>query len=273
MIDIHTHLYFPQYDGDREEMIKRAFDAGLTMLISVSTAPEDHHTALAIAAMDKRIFASVGLHPHTFHEHLGDEKWQREALQELQELAKHNPKIIAIGECGLDYFSHTGELITDAQKAWQKYGFIAQIKLAQELELPMIIHCRDAYEDLVEIIKQDGKDMKFILHCYMGDTEVTEKFLTLPHIFFSFTGNITYAVKKIAEGTKDDIRETVKRIPLERMFMETDCPFLAPVPYRGKRNEPSFVVEVAKKIAEIKGISPEFISQKIEENRCRLFCL
>lgn len=271
MLDIHTHLYFLDYDADREEVIRRAFDAGLTMIISVSTAPEDHRKALEISTLDERIFASVGLHPHTFNDHFEDAEWQVKAMQELRDLVKNNSKIIAIGECGLDYFSHTDDPVTDEQKSWQKEGFVSQIKLAQELELPMIIHCRDAYEDLLEIVRQHGADTKFIMHCYMGDTEVTRKFLELPNVYFSFTGNITYPVKKALEGTEKDIRETVKLVPIERMFMETDCPFLAPVPYRGKRNEPSYVVEVAKKIAEIQGHSMEDIALKMEENKQMFF--
>lgn len=279
MLDIHTHLYFPQYDNDREETIKRAFDAGLSLMISVSTAPEDHHKALAVTGMDERIFASVGLHPHYFQDQESRIKNQVEErqqeldgnIQELKDIAKNNPKVIAIGECGLDYFSHTGEVVTDEQKAWQKEGFIAQIRLAQELELPTIIHCRDAYEDLAGILDQEGRETKFILHCYMGDAEVTKKFLALPNVYFSFTGNITYAVKKTEEGTKDDIRETVKCIPLERLFMETDCPFLAPVPHRGKRNEPRFVAEVAKKISEIKNCPQALLETVIQRSIKHVF--
>jgi TatD DNase family protein len=271
MFDIHTHLYMSQYNDDRAETIKRAFDVGLSMMISVSTSPDEHRPALAVTKMDERIFASIGLHPHYFNESLGNTKQLEKDIKELRNLVKDNPKIIAIGECGLDYFSHTDAVITDEQKSWQKEGFIAQIQLAQELGLPMIIHCRDAYENLAEVIDQEGKDTKFILHCYMGDAEVTKKFLILPNIYFSFTGNVTYLVKKNAEGTKDDIRETVKLIPIERMLMETDCPFLAPVPYRGKRNEPSFVVEVAKKIADIKRIPLELVCESMRENRDKIF--
>jgi TatD DNase family protein len=310
MLDIHTHLYFPQYDDDRKETIKRAFDSGITMMISVSTDPNDHHKALAITELDERIFASVGLHPHYFNDQLTNIKHHtthnteqlKKDIAELRTLAENNPKIIAIGECGLDYFSHTDAPTTDEQKMWQKEGFRAQIRLAQELRLPMIIHCRpaeagrDAYEDLFEMLqfchpelvsgsefqtksriakegmlKRVQHDTVFILHCYMGDTEVTKKFLTLPDVYFSFTGNITYPVKKTLKGTKNDIYETVKLIPLERMFMETDCPFLAPVPHRGKRNEPQFVVEVAAKIAEIQTHSLETVTKKMRENLDKVF--
>jgi TatD DNase family protein len=328
MIDIHTHLYMPQFDDDREEAIKRAFDAGITMMISVSTEPSDHRQAIAIAERDERIFASVGLHPHYFNEQVSKNSQQKTVnkkqtassgghpdrslsryggdrrisdssatvgmtqrgvsismqeqlvkdITELRELVQKNPKIIAIGECGLDYFSHTDEPITDDQKAWQKSGFVAQVQLAQELRLPVIIHCRDAYKDVFEILRQaqngsakSSRDATYILHCYMGDTEITKKFLTLPNVYFSFTGNITYPVKKILEGTKNDIQATVKLIPLERIFTETDCPFLAPVPYRGKRNEPAFTAKVAKKIADIKKCSIEYAEKKIAKSIDKVF--
>lgn len=287
MIDIHTHLYFPDYDADRDETIRRAFDAGVEMMISVSTSPEDHQKALSIAEKDDRIFASVGLHPHTFNEQSivnkkqsTEDKEQRtrkkEALEtavnELRELAMDNPKIVAIGECGLDYFSHTDTPITDEQKAWQKEGFEAQIRLAKELNLPMIIHCRDAYDDMYDIVSYSPKTA-FILHCYMGDTEVTKKFLELPNVYFSFTGNITYPVKKTIEGTQRDIRETVKLVPLDRLLIETDCPFLAPMPYRGQRNEPAFVIEVIRKIAEIKGYPTEAMADTVSKNGRKVFGL
>lgn len=271
MLDIHAHLYMSSYDDDRESVIKRAFDAGLTRIISVSTETDDHELALAMTILDERIFASLGLHPHYFNDHCKDKKQLENDIETVRKLAKENKKVIAVGECGLDYFSHSGEAISDTQKVWQKTGFKAQIKLARELALPMIIHCRDAYEDLFEIIYEHGEGINFILHCYMGDTDVTKKFLTLSNMYFSFTGNITYAVKKILEGTKHDITETVKLIPLERIFMETDCPFLAPMPHRGKRNEPSFVVEVAKKIAVLHNVSIDVLEQSVQENVQRVF--
>lgn len=276
MLDIHTHLYFPQYDTDRSDVLSRAFSSKITTMISVSTEPDDHAQALEIASLDDRIFASVGLHPHTLNDHFEDESWKNTALLELAYLIHANKKIIAIGECGLDYYSHTIDLITDAQKKWQKSGFISQLQLAKKYELPVIIHCRDAYEDLFAILSEATKDQgqhqqQFVIHCYMGDVEVTQQFLTLPHVYFSFTGNITYPVKKIFEGTKNDPAEVVRCIPLERMFIETDCPFLAPVPHRGKRNEPSFVVEVAKKIAEIKQVDQRLFEDILEQSAKKVF--
>ncbi len=259
-----------------------------------------------------------------------------EWIRTLRELARH-PKVVAIGECGLDYFVHqeaesseqrtknseqgtesseqrtknkeqrtreiadaplaVGQLaetavcdqpiISEEQKKIQREGFIAQIDLAQELQLPLIIHCRpskgtvDAYEDVFEIFQTSlvsqlpvtDYRLPIILHCYMGDTEVTEKFLTLPNVYFSFTGNITYPTKKVLVGTRNDLTEVVKMIPIERILAETDCPYLAPVPHRGKRNEPAYVVSVVEKIAEIKGVSREVVEQTVAMSAKRIFGL
>ncbi|TXH00952.1 MAG: TatD family deoxyribonuclease, partial [Candidatus Moraniibacteriota bacterium] len=184
-----------------------------------------------------------------------------------------NKKVVAIGECGLEYYSHDPtKPITSEQKEWQKMGFLAQIKLAEELGLPLIVHCRastgsdDAYRDLLEILKPKTYNLKAILHCYMGDTEVTKQLLALDNVYFSFTGNITYPVKKTWVGTKDDLTETVKLIPLDRLFTETDCPFLSPQSKRGERNEPANVVEVAKQVAFLQGKTPEEVEKALKEN-------
>lgn len=283
MIDIHTHLYFPQYDKDRSEVLRRAFDAGIEMMVSVGTEPNDWDKAISVTELDSRIFAALGMHPHYLNEQdLGNEarlEWDMEELRKTIET--HRGKIVAVGECGLDYFSHEENVsITREQKAWQKRGFEAQIALAQTFNLPVIVHCRpalsaggDAYEDLLGILKRKGGDTKFILHCYMGDTTVTKKFLELPNVYFSFTGNITYPVKKAWEGTERDIREIVKMVPLDRLLIETDCPFLAPVPYRGKPNEPAFISYVAEKAAELKGVTKEEIVRSVAENARKVFVI
>ena len=298
MIDIHTHLFFPQYDDDRDEVLKRAFDAGIKAMISVSTSPEDHKKALEISQLDNRIYASLGLHPHHCNDlmqnhlqnvtsiNLTSEKLNTilqkkidEDVAEIKKLIESNDTVIAVGECGLDYYTHTDEVVTEAHKKMQKYMFAQQINLAQEHDLPLILHCRpsagtqDAYEDLYEILQHESRHVKCILHCYMGDTEITKKLLSLSGVYFSFTGNITYSVKKLVEGTKDDIRETVKRVPLERMLMETDCPFLAPMPYRGKRNEPSFVMEVQKQILQLHATSEPLLYATMSKTIDDIFSL
>ncbi|MDP3957026.1 MAG: TatD family hydrolase [bacterium] len=294
MLDIHAHLFWKSYDVDRDEVIKRAREAGVTKMICVGTEPEDSHQAIAVAEQYDGIFASVGIHPHFFNDYVEKEcqipntKYQiltnketglGKMIQELKSTAQSSEKVIAIGECGLDYYSRSQqETINSQQKTIQREGFLAQIALAQELGLPLIVHTRpsvgsaDAYEDVLEILKSKIINLKSaVLHCYQGDTEITKKFLELENVYFSFAGNITYPVKKALVGTKDDLTETVKLVPLERVFTETDCPFLAPQGHRGKRNEPAFVVETAQFLASLKGVSEEELNQKIIENSERVF--
>lgn len=287
MNDIHTHLYWESYDSDRDAVIQRAHEAGIEKMFVIGCTTDESRQSVELADKYPELFASVGIHPHFFNELVEKKFLDRpqsfnEGIQkisrELREIAQHK-KVVAIGECGLDYFSHDPKkTITIGQKNLQKEGFLAQISLAEELKLPLIIHCRpsagsqDAYEDLFDILRnyfsastQSSNrgdplithSLSCVLHCYMGDTEITKKFLGLLNIHFSFTGNITYPIKKIMVGTKDDLTETIRIIPLNRIFIETDCPFLAPQDKRGERNEPAFVVFVAEKIAEIKGISRE----------------
>lgn len=280
MQDIHTHLYWESYDTDRDAVIARAHDAGIDQLFTIGCTVEESRQCVALAEKYPEIYASVGVHPQEFFDESGIlnlESW----IGELRTLAKHE-KVIAIGECGLEYYSHDPkQWIVEEQKQWQKKAFSAQIELAQELHLPLIVHCRpslgtqDAYEDLFRILSEASVSaswqMPAILHCYMGDTEVTKKFLTLPNVHFSFTGNITYPVKKTLLGTKDDLSETVKLIPLDRIFAETDCPFLAPQSHRGERNEPSYVREVLTRMTELHTIDTGRLTRAIEANFKRVF--
>ncbi len=294
MHDIHTHLYWQSYDADRDAVIARARAVGVEKLFVIGCTVEESKQAIALTEQYPDTYAAVGVHPQEFFDEAGIsnlESW----IDELRVLARHE-KVIAIGECGLEYYTHparnaahnaaggeVGQRVDDAQKSVQKVGFLAQIALAQELDLPLILHCRpslgtqDSYEDLFEILSkaseanEANKLQAVILHCYMGDMEVTQKFMSLPNVYFSFTGNITYPVKKSVAGTKDDLTETVKLIPLERIFTETDCPFLTPQSHRGERNEPAFVTEVAAKIAALHSVSEAGVTQATEENFKKVF--
>lgn len=281
MLDIHTHLYWKSYDADRDEVVRRAREVGVKKIICVGTSPEDNPQALAVAEKYEDVYASVGIHPHFFNEQLADSSSRlggigmtKNWIEELKSLAKH-PKVIAIGECGLDYFSRNMEKpITDEQKALQKAIFLAQIEIARELNLPTIIHCRDAYDDLFGILSNSKfkiPNSKFILHCYQGDTEITKKFLELPNVYFSFAGNITYPVRNVLVGTKDDLQETLKLVPLNRLFVETDSPFLAPDKKRGERNEPSYVRITAGKVRALKGVTEDDLEAALDENFQRVF--
>ncbi len=292
MLDIHTHLYWKDFDTDRDEVIRRAKAAGVSKMISVGTDMETSRKAIEVAQAHEGIWASVGIHPHSFNEEKKyvipsesssrgifdeqsrslDKLGMTEEVERLRELAKH-PKVIAIGECGLDYFSHDPKKsITDEQKAAQRDGFLVQLGLARELNLPIIIHCRDAYEDLYSILQSAIINLQSaILHCYQGDTDITKRFLELPNVYFSFAGNITYPVKQALVRTKDDLGEPVKLVPLERLFTETDCPFLAPQAKRGERDEPAFVQYVVQKMAELHGVDVAAVEAKTTENFKRVF--
>lgn len=281
MLDIHTHLHFSDYDNDRDEIVRRAREAGVTKMICVGTSPEDNEKAIEVAEKYNDIYVSVGIHPHFFGEG---------RIKELRKFVKHH-KVIAIGESGLDYFSRDSQkAVTEEQKSLQKELFLAQIELAKELKLPLIVHTRpsagstDAYEDMFDILTSHISSAKggqaslishlsshFILHCYQGDTEITKKFLEFPNVYFSFAGNITYSVKKAVVGTKDDLSEVVKLIPLERLFVETDCPYLAPEGKRGERNEPAYVLLTAQKICELKGIPMADLETALDKNFRRVF--
>lgn len=290
MQDIHTHLYWDSYDADRDAVIARAHAAGIESMFAIGCTVDESRQCVALAEKYPEIYAAVGIHPHEFK--TDDDARRLDAdIAALRILAEESEKVVAIGECGLDYYvrpavadmqqqfvGRGAATISDEAKAVQRQGFLAQITLARELGLPLIIHCRpsaaggDAYEDMLGILRDAAAGISAcILHCYMGDTEVTKKFLELDNLYFSFTANITYPVKKALAGTKDDLTETVRMVPLERLFVETDCPFLAPQSKRGERNEPACAAIVAEAIAEIQGIDVKEVRESIEARVSEIF--
>jgi len=295
MIDTHAHLDFKDFDEDREEAIQRAFDNGVKSIINVGVDLDSSIKSIALAEKYENVFASVGLHPHCFSKAEKDLRFTiydlREGINRLKTLAKHK-KVVAIGECGLDYYQRSAnsdqETIDEKSKELQKKGFIEQIKLARELNLPVVVHCREAWEDVFEIISRSNQSSafpflerssrnsskpsfsKFVLHCYSGDKSDTEKFLELPNIYFSFSGNITYP-KPVEQANK--FSEVIQRIPLDRIMLDSDSPYLAPQARRGKRNEPAFVKFIADKIAEIKGISVKEVESTTDKSSINFFGL
>ena len=236
LIDIHTHLNFPQFAEDREEVIKRAREVGVRM-INVGTDLATSREVVALAEKcPSEMWATVGIHPTD----IGDISWD-----ELEHLAQ-NKKVVAIGECGLDYF-HVKDV---AERQQQAEVFEKQIDMAQRVGKPLMIHCRDAYDDLLAVLK-NFPQVTGNVHFFAGDWPTAKKFLALGFTL-SFTGAITFA---------SNYDEVIKNLPLESLLIETDCPFVAPVPHRGQRNEPSYVVEVAKRVALLKGISLEEVAR------------
>ncbi len=266
MIDTHAHIHDEMFDVDREEMLLRAFDSGVKRIITIGTSISESEDALAAAKKYDNIFATVAVHPEEYSK-LPDEETRNLWVKRLGKLAMDS-KVIAIGECGLDYHAFNNILVTEEQKESQKIGFRDHLELAKRIGKPVVIHARESYGDVLEMIRDSVAILPaVILHCYQGDIEATQKFLNLgERIFFSFAGNITYPVKKILLGTNDDICESIKIIPIDQILTETDCPYLAPQSYRGSRSEPVYVAEVARKIAEVKGISIEEIERVTEEN-------
>lgn len=274
MIDAHTHIHDALFDPDREEVLARARVAGVEMLLTIGTDLEESRRAVACAEEQQGVYVAVGLHPHFLNETRED---LQGLMRTLREIAESSEKVVAIGECGLDYFSHDPLVrLTDAQKSFQREGCLAQMTLAQALALPLVLHIRpsagtmDAYEDILDIVRGIPEQV-VVLHCYMGDTDITRRFLELPQTYFSFAGNVTYPVKRAVIGTRDDLTETVKLIPRERLLVETDAPYLTPQSRRGQRNEPGYVGETARRVQTLLGVAEGAFEVGMRENFTRVF--
>ena len=259
-IDSHCHLDGDAFDADRDEVVTRARDAGLLAMLNVGTGDphsDDFRKAVAVAEKYENIFASVGVHPH-------DAKLYDDAAEaHLVELAR-SEKVIAWGEIGLDYY------YDHSPRDVQREVFQRQIRKAKELGLPIIVHSRDADEETVEILRDEcgersGGKAPGIMHCFGGTAEMAKALLPLG-FFISFAGNVTF---KKAEN----LREAAKVVPIDRLLVETDCPFLTPVPFRGKRNEPAYVVHTARFLAELFGVDVESLAEQTTDNFLTLFDL
>ncbi len=274
LIETHSHLDDKQFDADRDEVIARAFSGGVKKIINIGAGLGSSWRSVDLAEKYKDIFCAIGLHPHYFMEY-GEKSFDK--FDEFKTLSP-SKKLVAIGEIGLDYFIPDGGMITEEQKKLQKKGFMLQLELAKVLKLPVILHCRgsrpvapsiyreteDSYEDIFEIISKFS-ELNFVWHSFGGRLEFAEKVLKKENMLFSFSGNITYS-KPNAE-----IFEVLRKIPIERIMLETDCPYLAPVPMRGKRNEPSYVKYVAQKIAETKRLEIEDLAKITTGNAEKFF--
>ena len=252
LIDTHAHLNFESFDEDRELVIQRAIENGLAAIITIGTDVETSEISIGLAEKYSPVFAAVGIHPTDCAEVTDAD------FNAIQEMAAH-PKVVAIGEVGLDYYHMR------APKDVQEKTFRRQIELAHKLKLPLIIHNRDSHEDMLKVLSDsNAADNGGVMHSFSGDEEFLLKVLELG-LHISYTGNLTFK--------KSDTAPLIQKTPLERMLLETDSPFLTPVPLRGKRNEPAFLIHTAQKIAEIKKISLEEISNVSSENAIALFNL
>lgn len=252
MIDTHCHLDVPAFDADRAEVWARAKEAGLTACIVPGIAVEDLPRVLALAETEPGLFAGVGIHPHEC------ESWTPAVAARVRELAGH-PKVVAIGEIGLDYHY-------DYPKDRQKEAFAEQIRLAGELGLPIIVHDREAHGDVLEALKAGlSRESGGVMHCFSGSYEFALECVKLG-MAISFAGSVTF--KNAAT-----LQDVAARLPLEHLLVETDAPYMTPVPHRGKRNEPAMVAHTAAKLAELHGVPVEEVARITTENARRLFRL
>jgi len=252
LIDTHCHLDFPELAAQRPELLARAAAAGVERMITISTRVSKYDTYMAIAEENPQVWFSVGTHPHQAHEE------PAVTVADLVRLASH-PRCVAIGEAGLDY--HYDKSPRDIAEA----VFRTHIAAAREAGLPLVIHSRDCDEDMERILREEmGKGaFKALLHCFTSSRKLAEAGLELG-LTISFSGVLTFK-------NSEELRATARDVPLDRMLVETDAPFLAPVPFRGKTNEPSFVASTAKVLAETKGVSVEEIHSRTTQNALKLF--
>ncbi len=263
--DAHTHVNFAAYNDDREATIQRAKEAEVGMNV-VGTQFDTSKEAVALAEKYDHIYATIGLHPIHTSKSYHDEKELGEGGKEFTsrgevfdmsaylEIGK-NPRVIAVGECGLDYYR-----VDKSTKDIQVEAFVQQIELANTLGKPLMLHIRNAYDDALEVLKSHAK-VRGDVHFFAGDWSIAKKFLDLGFTL-SFTGVITFT---------HDYDDVVKNAPLDMLLSETDAPYVTPVPYRGKRNEPAYVTEVVKKIAEIRGENEDKVRSQIMDNVRRVF--
>ena len=251
-IDTHAHLTFPEFEIDLPQVIERAKAASVEAIVNISLDDEAIKKSLKLAEeYPGFIYNALGLHPQEASQ------WNENTYAKFKDLASRH-KVIALGETGLDYHYKLSPI------EQQKEVFRKCLQLAQEIDLPAVIHSREAAHDTLTILREENRGrIKGVLHCFAGDMDLGKAVLDMG-LYISFTANITFP-------KADNLRRAVKDIPIEKMLIETDCPFLAPQKFRGQRNEPAYVVKVAEKIAEVKGLSAEEVAVITTQNARRLF--
>lgn len=252
-IDSHAHLDMPQFEEDLSEVIQRAQQAGVGLIITVGTDLKSSQRALEIAERFPQVFASVGIHPHNAR------SCDTKAIERLQELAM-NPRVVAIGETGLDFYRNL------SPPEIQILAFREQIRLAREMDKPIVIHDRDAHKQLLRVLNEEGaKGLRGVIHCFSGDMAMATQCLDMG-FSISIPGSVTF--RNAAR-----LRNVVSNAPADRILLETDAPFLAPIPFRGRRNEPSYIRYTADRVAKVRKVSLEELAEQVCDNTTRLFAL
>ena len=255
LIDTHVHINFEVFQPDLNLLQDRWREAGVVHLVHSCVKPSEFTQIQSLADRFPEMSFAIGLHP------LDADKWTSDTAEEILTAAQSDRRVVAVGEMGLDFYKADN-------RAWQIEVFRAQLEIAYQLNKPVIIHCRDAATELRDVLQgywQENKKIRGVMHCWSGNSEETQWFLDLD-FYISFSGIVTF---KKAET----VQSSAKIVPLDRLLIETDCPFLAPAPNRGKRNEPAYVRYVAESLAQLRGISLEDLAQATTYNACQLFSL
>jgi TatD DNase family protein len=250
LFDSHAHIDDEKFDIDREEVIQRAIDNGVTGIINVGASMESSARSIALAEKYEGIYAAVGIHPHDAKDALDTDYEQLVRWTALD-------KVVAVGEIGLDYYYDF------SPREVQRSVFIRQLDVARQTNMPFIIHDRDAHGDLLEILKKEAKGLKGVLHCFSGSLEMANEVIKMG-LYISIAGPVTF--KNAAK-----LPEIVTKVPLEYLLVETDSPYLTPQPYRGKRNEPAYVKLVAEQVANLRDITMDDLAKATSENVKKLF--
>jgi TatD DNase family protein len=250
LIDTHCHIDLNAFEDDRDEVIQRAIEAGVSDLLVIGFEPERWQAAEALAATFPNVKVAAGLHPNS------SATYCPEMLDSIAEQLKR-PEVLAIGETGIDLYWDDAPLET------QMDAFRAQIMLARDLDVPFIVHQRDAEREVLEVLQSFGAPLNGVLHCFTGDWHYASSILELG-MHIGIGGAVTFK-------SRTELHDAARQIPLERVILETDSPFMAPVPYRGKRNEPAYVLNVAEKLAELRGESVENVARLTTGNAIKLF--
>ena len=252
LIDSHVHLDDPRFDPDRERLIGALRDNNVELVINIGADEKSSQASIDLADKYDNVYAVVGVHPHSAKD------LEEDGLLNIRRMAEHD-KVVAIGEIGLDYYYDNSP--REVQRKW----FKEQIELARELNKPIVIHSRDADKDTFDLVKEgvEKGGLSGVMHCFSGSVEVAIEYLKLG-FYISLGGPVTFKNARVP-------KEVAKVVPLDRLLLETDCPYLSPEPYKGKRNEPMFVSYVAKEIAALRGLSFEEVASATSENAKRLF--
>ena len=252
LIDTHAHLEMSDYDEDRDDVLRRALEGGVRQIVTIGIDRLSSHKSLKLAKTYDFLFATVGYHPHNAKD------VDARVLDELARLAEE-PETVAWGEIGLDFYRR------HSPPAQQIDAFESQLDLASSLNMPVIIHSREANSDVFEILKKRKGKVEGVIHCFSGDVNLAFSYIDMGY-YISIPGTVTYKKASL-------VQEVAAHIPLERLLLETDAPFLTPVPKRGKRNEPAFIVHTAEKIAQLRHLDFEAIARQANENAREIFSL